>query len=95
MFQLDNAHNARITKAYLIHGDPLTQHVTTEHFWDQLGQRNSRRYRKPESRQLIMVALQKKIVDIYGTVNVDNGGISNMLMSRKLTTVKHVLLIFD
>ena len=36
-FQLDNANNARITKAYLIHRDPLTQHVTTEHLWDQVG----------------------------------------------------------
>ena len=56
------SHTARITKEYLIHRDPLTQHVTTEHLWDQLGQRNTRRYRKPESRQLIVVALQNKIV---------------------------------
>ena len=70
-FQLDNAHNARITKAYLIHRDPLsTQHVTyTEHLWDQLGQRTSRRYRKPESRQLIVVVLQKKIVRRLITLN--------------------------
>ena len=85
----------------------LTRHVTTEHLCDQLRQRSTRQTLDNIPQNSIRRVIRSMsrhctawlsarcwhiAIYIYGTVNVDNGGISNMIILCKLT--KHVQFIF-